>query len=704
MKPRISRRLRIQAALLASTVLGTALPGMAQDGSVLLDQVTISAEAAPQGYAARRATAGTKTDTPLQETPASISVVTARQMQDQGVTSVAQALRYTPGVASEYRGGSNISDETYIRGFGYVPRYLDGLAIDGSGQQVDPWILESVATVKGPASLLYGQASPGGLIDMELKKADGTEHNRVGLDTGSHSRAGLRLDMARRLDDAWSWRLVALAEQADTQEQGLRTRRLTLLPSLLWAPSDATALTLYATYQREPDAGYRNFREALGTLEPTSHGFIPGDFLVGDPDLEHSERTAGGFGWTFEHRLNDDATLRQKARWSSGDWDQRTLVWGSLDADGRMISRTVTESYTKTEQALLDNQVEYRLNAGGGEHVVLGGIDLKYARTDSSASYGAAVDPIDWTNPVYGDVVVLGPPRGSSDGISRLRQTGIYLQDQATFGALHVQAGLRYDWARNDALDLLTGEREIYDSEALTGRIGLLYEMANGFSPYVSYSTSFEPVTQVPATGQDPFDPTEGRQFEIGVKWANTDESLTVTAAAYDLRQTNILKYDEATARYRQVGEIKSRGFELEAQGRVSDAFSLVAGYSYNDSRISKSTDPDEAGTHNDRVPRHQASLWGKYDFGNGWDAALGLRYVGKSWARGNAFTVPGVTLVDAAVGYNIGALDRRYEGLRAQLNVTNLTDEFYTASCASAYACWVGAERQARLSVDYTW
>ncbi len=543
---------------------------------------------------------------------------------------------------------------------------------------------------------------------MKLKKADGTDATRLGFTLGTDARVGTRFDVARKLDDNLSWRLLGLAEKADTQEDGLETRRLTLLPSLRWAPSDATTLTAYAMYQREPDAGYRNFREALGTLEPTVHGDIPADFLVGDPEFERSERTGKGFGWEVEHKLNSAVTLRQKARYSVGDWDQRTLVWGALDADQRTISRSVTESQSKTTQAAIDNQVEYRTDLGGGEHVVLGGIDLQYTRSDSYSNYGAAANSIDWVSPVYGDVVITGAPRGVSDGVSRVRQSGIYVQDQAQFGRLHVQAGLRYDWATNDSLstDLLTGDssRAQYDSEALSGRIGLLYEMANGFSPYISYSNSFEPVTDAPAAGQDAFDPTEGKQLEIGVKWANANETLMVTASAYDLRQTNVLKYDDATATSRQVGEIRSRGFELEAQGRVTDAFSLVAGYAYNDSKISESPIEGEVGTHNDRVPLHKASVWGKYDFSNGWDAALGVRYVGKSWARANSFTVPGVTLVDMAVGYDFGAFDRRYDGVRAQLNVTNLTDKFYTSSCASAFACWVGAERQAKLSIDYTW
>lgn len=697
---------RIGRACLLASALSTlpALVAAQQTGAVELDTITISGTGSAAGYAARSSEAGTKTGTPLKETAATVSVVTEQQMDDQAVKSVAQALRYTPGVASEYRGASNISDETYIRGFGYVPRYLDGLAISGSGQQIDPWILGSVAAVKGPASLLYGQSSPGGLIDMQLKKADGAEGTRIGFDTGSNARAGVRFDVARNASDALSWRLVGLAEQADTQEDGLQTRRLTLLPSLRWAPTDSTTVTAYALYQREPDAGYRNFREALGTVYPTIYGDIPADFLVGDPDYERSERTNTGLGYTIEHKLTDALTLRQKARYSEGHWDQRTLVWGSLAADERTISRTITDSYSKTRQGTLDNQIEYRLGALGGEHTVLGGLDLQYTKTDSTSSYGTSVNAIDWVNPVYGNVVVTGAPRGASDSTSRVRQTGVYLQDQAKYGNLHVQAGLRYDWARNDTLDNLTGERQIYDSEALSGRLGLLYDLGNGFAPYISYSTSFEPVTQAPGTGQDPFDPTEGRQVELGVKWTNPADTLMVTASIYDLRQSNVLKYDDATALYRQVGEITSRGLELEAQGQITQAFSLVGSYAYNDSKVSKSTDPDEIGTHNDRVPLHQASIWGKYQFANGWNTGLGLRYIGKSWARSNAFTVPDVGLVDAAIGYDFGAADSRYAGLSMQLNVSNLTDKFYAASCASRYACWVGAERVVTLSVNYEW
>lgn len=701
-------KMALRALMMTTAVWGAmASTGMAQqkEEAVVLNPITLTG-GDTTGYRAKTSTSGTKTSTPLAETPASIAVVTAQQIADQAVTSVAQALRYTSGVAAEYRGSSNISDEAYIRGFGYVPRYVDGLIFSGSGQQIDPWILDSVAVVKGPASLLYGQASPGGLIDATTKKADGSTINHVGFSTGSHSRAGLRFDFARPIEGTdLSWRIVGLAEQADTQEEGLQTRRLTLAPSLQWKPTDATTITVFAMYQREPDAGYRNFRQALGTLTPTSYGYIPADFLVGDPDFERSTRTSHYLGYSIEHQVSDSLTLRQKLRAGSGDWYQRTLVWGSLAADERTISRTVTESWSDTDQVAFDNQAEYRLTTGAVEHRLLAGVDVQYTKSTSLNYYGASANSIDWTDPVYGNVVVSGSG-SSNSSISRVRQTGIYLQDQATWGNLHVQAGLRYDWAENDTLNRISGSRVQIDSEALSGRIGALYDMGNGFSPYASYSTSFEPVTQVPQAGEDKFDPTEGRQFEVGVKWVNPDQTLTVTVSAYDLRQQNVLKSvaGSSPTRYEQVGEIKSRGFEIEAQGQVTEAFSLTGSYGYNDSRISKSTVASEIGTHNDRVPMHQAALWGKYEFDNGWDVALGIRYIGKSWARSNSFTVPGVTLLDAAVGYDLGKLDSRYEGLRAQVNVANLTDEFYTSSCASAYACWVGAERTVTASLDYRW
>ncbi|QLF94826.1 TonB-dependent siderophore receptor [Pseudomonas sp. ABC1] len=671
--------------------------GVAQLGEIRVD------ERVDEGYVSRNSSTATKTDTPLKETAASISIVTAERMEDQAVKSVPEALRYTAGVISEYRGASNAGDETMVRGFGYVPRYVDGLAV-ASGT-IEPWLLENIAVLKGPASLLYGQSNPGGLIDMSTKVAYGQEINRVGLGTGSRARAEGRFDFARRLGDtALSWRVVGLASRADTQEDGLKTRRLAIAPSLSWAPTDDTSLIVSARYQREPDAGYRNFRERLGTDTTTPYGRIPADFLVGDTDHERSSSTSQSLGYSFEHAFSPNLIFRQKARVSEVESRRDTLVWGSLAADQRTISRTASDSLSETDQALIDNQLETRFGFAGFEHLLLSGFDVQYTRS-TNLSWRGRANSIDWVAPVYGNVVLSNYSQ-SGDSLSRTRQQGVYLQDQLTRGRWHLVAGLRHDWANNETLNRLSGTRADIDSEAFSGRVGVLYTLDSGFAPYASYSTSFEPVTQVPQAGERSFDPTEGEQLEVGLKWSSPDDSLMITTSVYDLRQANVLKSIEGTTptAYEQVGEIRSRGFEVEAQGKVTRNLSLVGGYSYIDSEISKSNNRAEVGMKNDRIPSHQASLWGKYLFDSGLDVALGARYTGASWARNEAFSVPSYTLLDLALGYDCGRLDPRCAGLRGQVNVSNLTDEYYTASCSGAYACFVGNERVISASLDYQW
>ena len=700
-----SRVERGSAALLLAALSGLPVCAMAQaaEAGTELQAIEVSGQA-QQGYVAGRSTSATKTDTPVKQTAASVSVVTSRQIEDQAAKSVAEALRYTPGVVSEYRGASNVSDETYVRGFGYVPRFLDGLLVGSA--TVDPWLLDSVAVLKGPASLLYGQSNPGGLIDMSSKLANGDEINRIGVGTGSRLKAESRFDFARRIEGTdFSWRLVGLAAKADTQEEKLQTRRLAIAPSLLWTPSDDTRVTLFGRYQREPDAAYRNFRERLGTDTSTRYGRIPSDFLVSDPEHERSESTSVSYGYSIEHDLSANLTLRQKARVSNVDERRDTLVWGALAADQRTISRTASDGTTENDQALIDNQLEWRVGFAGIEHVLLTGVDVQYTKASSKTWRGNA-NSIDWLAPVYGNLAISNY-RASGDSQSRTRQQGIYLQDQMSVGRWNLLAGLRHDWASNETLNryAATAAQDM-DSKAFSGRLGVMYNFDNGISPYASYSTSFEPVTQVPQAGESAFDPTEGEQYEVGLKWATEDDRLMLTASVYDLRQSNVLKSIEGTVptAYEQVGEIHSQGFELEAQGQVSERFSVIAGYSYNDSRISESNNASEEGQHNDRVPRHQASLWGKYLFGNGLDLALGARYNGASWARNDAFRVPSYTLIDLAVGYDAGRFDAALAGLRGQVNVSNLNDEYYTASCASAYACFVGNERVITASLDYQW
>ncbi|WP_444461518.1 TonB-dependent siderophore receptor [Rhodobacter capsulatus] len=691
------------AVLICSTVISAA-PLCAEEATEL-QQIDVAGAAVDQvvnGYVAQGSQSGTKTAAPLTKTAQAISVVPARQIADQGATSVAQALRYTPGIFTEYRGSSNLHDETFVRGFYYVPRFLDGLAFGtNSFGQIDPALLERIELVKGPSSVLYGQANPGGLIAMTTKKADGAHHGEMVASFGSGDRAGLSVDIGDRLSDTLSWRLAGTGWRVDTQENGLEQERYSFAPSLTWAPTDDTRLTVLALVQNEPKAGFRNFREAAGSLTPTATGaLVPWDFLVSDPAWDRSTRNTRALGVEFEHDLSASTTLRARARLSQIDSDYRTLTWGALAADGVTISRTASGGTDDLRQGLLDLSLEHRFRTGAVEHTLLAGIDHQDSHRDYHWGYDFSTAAIDWTHPVYGrDDFVLNDRVSDTD--TDARQTGLYLQDQATVGNWTLSAGLRFDDFKSEIKDNQTGTRSVFDDTATTGRIAALYSFANGIAPYISYATSFEPVTQSSGTAT-PFDPTEAEQLEIGAKWASADGRLFAQAAVYDLRQTGVLVYNNTLSVYEQIGRIDSRGLELEGRAELGQGWSVIASAGWIDAEVKETTNAAELGKTPSRVPDVTASIWGKYTAGAGYDVALGLRHIGTSQGNGtNTFEVPSVTLVDLALGYDLGRLTPAAEGVRAQLNVQNLADKQYVASCASAYACFVGSERTVTVSVS---
>ncbi|MEM9633413.1 MAG: TonB-dependent receptor plug domain-containing protein, partial [Pseudomonadota bacterium] len=320
---------QIAAMNLAATVSFLAISAAsAQNANPIdLEKIEIhnlqeTADGPVEGYVANRSRAGTKTDTPLIKTPQAVSVVPSQQIEDQDARSVSQALRYTAGVATEYRGSSNLRDEMYIRGFGYVPRYVNGLEFGWSSLgQINPYVLERIEVLKGPASILYGQANPGGIVNLVTKKPTGQTRREIELTTGIDARIGGAFDFQGTFDKegVWSYRVAGIAERFDLEEDGLSQEGMTLAPSIRWAPTDDTSLTLTSLISHEPKAGFRNFREANGTLYATSHGFIPNDFNITDPDFEEFRRTQVQIGYEFEHRFNETFQFRQKAAYNIFD-------------------------------------------------------------------------------------------------------------------------------------------------------------------------------------------------------------------------------------------------------------------------------------------------------------------------------------------------------------------------------------------------
>ncbi len=420
-----------------------------------------------------------------------------------------------------------------------------------------------------------------------------------------------------------------------------------------------------------------------------------------------------------QHELNDTFTFRQNARYHHLDWLHHTLTYGSASADpvtgaNTIVSRSASGGTDDWNQFTIDNQMEGRFSTGAAEHTLIGGVDFQYRKRDYQWGY-AGVPSINIAAPQYGGFDYGSVVLGTSDlQQTSARQTGIYLQDQVAIGKLDLMAGLRYDWAKTDIDDRLAGDNDQhYKDGAVTWRAGARYTFDNGIAPYVSYATSFEPSLYMPPAGVDAFSPTTAGQFEVGVKYAPEGTGLLLSAAWYDLRQKDVVAgaWDPVAGQmvYSQIGKIHNRGLELSARAEITDSLSLVSAYSYIDSEIGESVTSGEVGKMPARVPKHQASLWMTYDVDQGPLEGLtlggGLRYIGSSWGNNtNTFKVDPVTLFDAMVSYDFGAKQPDWKGLSLQLNVKNIGDERYVASCASAYACFYGEGRSIVATLKKTW
>ncbi|WP_460274497.1 TonB-dependent siderophore receptor [Celeribacter sp. ULVN23_4] len=703
------------SALMATTALVN--PVLAQDATdlepILIEGYSEDSDGPVEGYAAEGSSSATGSNIELVETPVTVNVIGQEQMEDQGATSVAEALRYTAGVSAEYRGSSNLSDETQLRGFGdrtFVPKFLDGLSFGrGIHAQLDPFYLERIEVVKGPNSVAYGQVTPGGLIAMTSKKPTDGESNRVEVAVGSDEYMRFSGDFQGTLDDEGrlKYRFVGSAWQKNLQGD-FDQNRFFIAPSLEWAVSDATKVTVTALYQNEPDAGNRGFMPYYGIVEPTEDGILlDDDFQSWAPDYDSVERETKSVGYEIEHELSGGWKLEHSLRYTEleisqtqvGMWDP--VEYGTDDSDFYLY-RFLSEDSAKT--LVGDVNLTGQVQTGALTHDLSFGVDYVKNEVDSSYARSAAdlyvFSLVDMNYPDADDIAAMTLDGYSYTSTSDLTQTGVYAQDRITFGDWALLLGGRYDWsevvATRDGSNTGT-----YEDEAFTGRAALSYTTAFGLVPYVSYSTSFEPVTSLDDDGDASFDPTTGEQWEIGAKWQSSDKRFLVSAAYFDITKKNITESDPVTDETVQIGEIRSKGFEIEARGELTDQLSLIASYFNTDATYESG---DDEGNTFYAVPTEQAALWVKYAVNDAFDVSLGARYTGKSYGdSANTIVVPSYTLFDAGFGLDLGEIWQSAEGVNANLSIQNLTDERYVASCVRSY-CWLGEGRNFQASISYEW
>lgn len=697
----VNRRGKILAGLsrvaLITSALTAPVPAFAEgaDDTIANDTIVVT------GVQEKGTGSGTKTDTPLMATPQSITVIDNEELTRRNALSINQALTYVAGVSPNQRGGMVTRyDQLILRGFA-PGLYLDGMRLIAgpySTPQIDFNRVDHIDVVKGPASVLYGNSTPGGLVNLTSKLPEADAFGRIELQAGNYDalRGAVDINQPLDADGRLLFRVVGGWQKSDGLTDMTFSERYHVSPMLTFAPGPDTSFTLVAGYQHSPSGGGYSGVPAYGSVLPNPGGELPRDINTGDPGYErynHHQRSIAAF---FRHDFNEHLTFRSNARFQNNELSYRQLYVAGFATTGTGVNRNSNYSIITRggggadedyDTLTLDNHLNAKFATGALRHNVLVGIDyqnitgenVQQFNTGQTANPVTSIPNLNLFNPVYGgtlpsfDLTALSA--GYVNTYGKRNQVGIYLQDQIAIGRLQLIASGRYDWydqtTRNKKIAAgQPGAVTTLSQTAFTMRLGALYEFEFGVSPYFSYSESFEPQAGQTWDGI-PFDPVTGRQYEAGVKFQPKGTNAIFTASAYDLRRQKVPVSDPAagtggipTNAQIQIGEVRVRGVELEGRGEITPGFDIVVAGTYTDAIITKgapaiaptatnSGTPTTTGTRQLGTPEWLASTFLSYDLGRntGIEGPLGgltfgggVRYVGGSDGTTNYAVINGVT------------------------------------------------------------
>lgn len=680
---------------------GVALVALSGPAAYAADQAPDAAEVPRDGdedqIVVTAANAGTKTETPLVQLPQPIKVITADQYLSQGAISISDTVKYAAGVLANPYGRDTRVDGFNVRGIDAL-QFRDGMRDIFSyyaSITSDPYNFDRVEIVRGPASVLFGQGSIGGLVNLVSKTPGFETRGELSLVYGSFDRKEALADINLALADNLAIRAVGRVRDADTYVDHVPDDRVMFAPSIRWQPTPDTDVVLTGLYQEDDSGSTSQFLPIVGTFRPNTAN--PGGKLdrftfVGKPGWDRYNGRSLQGGGSVTHSFSDNIRLSVKARYIDSDLEYFTHYTNSYSnptnpyaADGRTIGLYADASDAKMNVFSTDNNLQFTFNTGANiEHKLLVGLDYSWNKVGKR--YAGEYEIIDLYD-IDQDALLTYDPTGPFAYESQ-KQLGVYVQDQIRFfDRVSVVLGARRDH--------VTGSSDQEDN-ATTFRAGIIGEIGAGFSPFFSYTESFLPIagaiTNADGSSGDPYKPQTGTQFEAGVKWQPEPGTL-VTVTAFHIKERNRVLYlsNGATT---QSGELTTKGFEVEASHTLPGNFELLANYGYSKLKSEVNTDLDY-------MPRHTASIWSTKSFGVMDGAQLrlgaGVVYSGKSISTNALWSIvtPSRTTVD-------GLAEVNWQNWRFALNATNLLNNNYYASCLARGDCFMGAPRNVMGTVGY--
>lgn len=674
--------------------------------------------ATSDGYVAKTSRTATKTDTPVHETPQTINTVTQKQLEDQRPQNLQEALAYTPGVRGGAFGFDPRYDSFFIRGVDvtYTGVFRDGLRQFNSPNglfRLEPYGLEQISILKGPASAIYGASASAGIVDLVSKRPTDYKFGEVEAQTGSFDRVQGSFDFGGPLTEEGTvlYRFTGLGRDADTEYgRALKDDRVFLAPSVTLKPTDDTKLTILAEYMDATTGGSAAFNNTYGLLFDKNGNPIfgpDGNQLSGTyganknfgPDARYNDfnQKQGRIGYEFEHTFTDQLSVHQNLRYSGLSTDQQ---YSFNDDFGGYSSGLVKE---KNRAIGVDTYLNAKFDTGPARHTMLVGLDygrLKYTSKQGVGPYVVAPDV-----PTFDDPAI--------SLVQRQRQTitGLYVQDEIALDRWRLLIGGRHDWLTSAFRpNELIGAPTVKEKEdAFTGRAALSYVAPNGLTPYVSYGTSFNANSGTVINGGTA-KPTKGETAEAGLKYAVPGYNASINGSVFWLKQVDGIIFDvDSTGLNRQIQvDFRSRGFELDATASLANGINLIASYAYTETKILKLSQFTD-GNRLSGIPKHAFSLWAGYDFETGAAKGLslgaGLRYTGKNFGDNlnrSVIANKARAFVDAKASYELEGIDPRLKGVQLQVNASNLFDKVEQV-CTSGY-CYYDKGRQVIASVRYRW
>lgn len=651
----------------ALVLAGTA---MAQDGvesqPIVLETVTLTGgaiRAADNSIVEGHTATGSKTPTELVEVPAQVSVVTEDDLRTRDPRTLMQALSYTSSVSVDEYGSDNRYDFYRIRGFSASGTYRDGLPLrtfNFTGGRIEPYSVQRIEVLKGSTSSLFGLNGPGGLVNVITKRPQSDPFGEVFVTAGDGiAETGVDFGAPIDADGTWTYRLTAKLQDSEDGSPALNDDRAYLAGALTWKPGDATALTLLANYY--------DIDGNAGNSIPVGSA-ASRDTYFGEPDFNALDRIERSFGYEFSHDFGNGLTFRQNARYSSFDMNLKQAYVSGLSGDD--VLRSAYEVDGELKRFAIDNQLQYDRDFGNVGSRSLLGVEYVKDDLDEAVDY-FTVPSVDIDDPVPCGLRCLAPAGGTIYDMTQ-KSTGIYLQEELTSGDRWILTlGGRYDTVRTDT-GAAAGTNE---QDAFTKRLGLTHKINPDLAVYANYSESFEPVSSgyVPALTDAP-EPQEGRQYELGMKYRPAGGDALLSAALFDLSQTNVPRVNDDFT-YSQVGRIDVRGLEIEGRMPVGDQANLLFSYSYWDSEI---VGGPNAGNSPELTPKHLASVWADYTFADNSPAAGlrlggGARFLGSRWSDdGNTVKIGSAVVFDAMASYPLT------DKTELAVNVSNLFDRKY--------------------------